>query len=68
MNLKEIKALDDAALLAAYYWIAVRTTKEVNTRKGLTKATEMEEARIMDEVLNRFNVDADAFHKILNKI
>jgi hypothetical protein len=57
MKLKEIEALDDAALLAAFYWIAVRTTNEANSRRGLTKLSAQKEEWILAEIEKRFNVD-----------
>lgn len=57
MKLKEIEALDDAALLAALYWIAVKTTNEANSRRGLTKQSAQKEEWILAEIEKRFGVD-----------
>ena len=56
MKLKEIEAknLDDAALLAALYWIAVKTTNEANSRRGLTKQSAQKEEWILAEIEKRF--------------
>lgn len=56
MNLKEIKTMTHDELLAGFYWIAVRATNEVNSRRGLTKQTAKEEEWFIAEVEKRFNV------------
>lgn len=59
MNIKEIKALDNNALIAELYWTAVRTTNEVNSRRGLTKKQAQKEERVIKEVAERFGLDFD---------
>ena len=57
MRLKDIQALDDAGLLVAFYWIGIKTTKETNSPRGLTKRTSQEELWIIEEVEKRFNLE-----------
>jgi hypothetical protein len=57
MNKKEIKALDNNKLLIEFYWIAVKTTNEVNSRRGLTKKTALKEERLLEELAERFGLD-----------
>lgn len=64
MKLKEIQSLDNASLLTAFYWIGIKTTKETNSRRGLTKRTIQEETWIIEEVEKRFNLEIK--DKILN--
>ena len=56
MRLKDIQTKSDAELLAAFYWIAVSTTKETNSHRGLTQKTLQEEKWIIQEVEKRFNL------------
>ncbi len=67
MNLKEIKALSNEHLLSSFYWIAVRTTNEENSRRGLTKQTSKEERWIIETVIERFNLHPDSFKGELDK-
>ncbi len=67
MNLKEIKALSDVKLLSSFYWIGVRTTKEVNSKRGLTNQTSKEEQWLIEVVANRFGVTAEALREEMNK-
>lgn len=59
MRLKEIQALDDASLLTAFYYMGIKTTKETNSRRGLTKKTSQEEQWIIKEIEKRFNVELE---------
>jgi len=68
MNMKEIQGLNDTELISSFYWIAIRSTNEVNSRRGLTKATMKEESIIFEEIQKRFNLDPNIFKdKIMNK-
>ena len=64
MRLKEIQALDDASLLTAFCYMGIKTTKETNSPRGLTKKTFQEEQWIIKEIEKRFNVELE--DKILN--
>ena len=59
MRLKEIQALDDASLLTAFYYMGIKTTKETNSPRGLTKKTSQEEQWIIKEIEKRFNVELE---------
>jgi hypothetical protein len=67
MNLKEIKALNNEELVAAFYWVAVSLTNEVNSRRGLTKGTQKQEKWLMNEIIKRFDLDAESFEKMIIK-
>jgi len=67
VNLDEIKALDDVKLISSFFWVAVRSTNEVNSRRGLSKKTVLEESRIVDEIARRFNLDVESLKKELDK-
>jgi hypothetical protein len=62
MTKKEINALDNEQLLSAFYWIGVKATNEENYR-GVTKKTVKEESYLIEEITNRFGLDADSFRK-----
>ena len=57
MRLKDIQAQSDAELLASFYWISSRSTKETNSRRGLTQQTIQEERWIIQEIEKRFNLE-----------
>jgi hypothetical protein len=59
MNKKEIQELSGEKLLNAFYWLAVRTTHEVNSKRGLTKQTIKEEDLILNEFASRFGLNRD---------
>jgi hypothetical protein len=67
MNLTQIRGLNDLELMSAYYWIAVRTTNETNSRRGLTKKTDKEETWIIETVAERFGLNLEDFKKELDK-
>jgi|tagenome__1003787_1003787.scaffolds.fasta_scaffold18755232_1 hypothetical protein len=66
MNQKEIMALDNQKLVAAFYWIAVKATNETNSRRGMTKKTEKQEEWLIAEMCKRFGLDAAALDKEIN--
>lgn len=66
MKQSEIKVMTNEELMAAFYWAAVRTTNEVNSRRGLTKQTAKEETWLIAEVTKRFGLDATALHNGMN--
>lgn len=57
MKKAEIKALNNQELIAELYWTAVRTTNEVNSRRGLTKKQHQKEEWVLQEVAERFGLD-----------
>ncbi|ASU01113.1 hypothetical protein ANTHONY_273 [Bacillus phage Anthony] len=57
LTIKEIQEKSDTELIASLYWVTVRSTKETNSLRGLTKRTIQEEERILREVIKRFNLD-----------
>jgi hypothetical protein len=59
MKKSEVTGYEDAELLNAFYWVAVRTTNEVNSKRGLTKGTKKEELLILEEMAKRFNIDLE---------
>lgn len=59
MKKKEIEDMNQEKLLNAFYWLAVRTTHEVNSKRGLTKATIKDEDLILDELASRFGLNRD---------
>jgi hypothetical protein len=67
MNLKEIKQLDNVKLVSAFYWIAVKTTNEVNSRRGLTKQTDKQEEWLIQEMSSRFELPYSELKKELDK-
>lgn len=66
MTLKEIKALENEKLVSAFYWIAVKATNEVNSRRGLTKQTAKEEEWLKQEMCSRFNLIYSILDKDIN--
>jgi hypothetical protein len=64
MKLKDIKSLDNASLLTNFYLMGIKTTKETNSPRGLTKKTLQEETWIIEEVEKRFNLELK--EKLLN--
>lgn len=59
MNKTEISLLENEELLIAFYWLAVRTTNEENSRRGVTKKTFKEEGLILEEMHKRFGIDIE---------
>ncbi|ASR79888.1 hypothetical protein JANET_265 [Bacillus phage Janet] len=57
LTIKEIKEKSDTELIASLYWVAVRSTNEINSYRGLTKRTAQDEERILREAIERFNLD-----------
>lgn len=64
---KEIVEKSDEKLLSAFYWIAVRVTNEVNSKRGLTKGTQKDEQAILAEMVKRFNLDEDTLKELIFK-
>jgi hypothetical protein len=59
LNKKEIQELSPEKLLNAFYWLAVRTTHEVNSKRGLTKQTVKDEDLILNELASKFGINRD---------
>jgi hypothetical protein len=63
MKKSEISELEQNELLIAFYWNAVRTTHEVNSKRGLTKSTQKQEDWILEEMAYRFGLDLEKLKK-----
>jgi hypothetical protein len=59
MDKKEIENLSNSELITSLYWTAVRTTHEVNSKRGLTKKQANEETIIINECVKRFHLDPE---------
>lgn len=68
MTKKDIAELSDLKLLAGWYWVGSRVTNEVNSKRGLTKATAKQEAYYVTEICKRFGFAPDDFFKELNPL
>ncbi len=64
MNKTEARKATLEDLLEAFYWVAVRTTKEENSTRGLTKKTRAAEEIIKAELVNRLGLDPDFAKRI----
>lgn len=67
MKKSELQSYDNERLLRAFYWVGVRTTNEVNSKRGLTKATFKEEQMILEEMVKRFNLDLEKLKDAISK-
>lgn len=52
-----IEGTSDERLFTALYWNIVRSTKEVNSTRGLTKKTAEVEKALLKECIKRFGLD-----------
>lgn len=62
---KEIKEMETVNLLAAFYLVAVKSTKEANSRRGVTKRTTNDEQLITDELCERLDLDKEQLQRRL---
>lgn len=67
MNKTEINQLSDEKLICEFYWTAVKTTNEANSRRGLTKATAKKEEWLVEAVAKRFGLDVEILKKEINQ-
>lgn len=63
---KELTEKSDENLISALYWVAVRTTHEVNSKRGLTKGTAKDEQAVLEAVATRFNLDLEKLKELID--
>lgn len=64
---KDIAEFNNEELLNAFYWLGVKTTKQSNSTRGISKATIKQEQWIVEELSKRFNLDGEKLKGMLNK-
>ncbi|MEC2463511.1 hypothetical protein P9X10_01170 [Bacillus cereus] len=53
----EIVGMTNEELVSELLWCTIRSTKEINSMRGLTKQTAKEEEWLLGEMAKRFNLD-----------
>lgn len=67
MKKSEIVSMTNEELVAEMLWCTIRSTKEINSMRGLTKQTIKEEQWLLGEVAKRFNLDLEVIQEKMNK-
>lgn len=54
---QELQEATNEDIFAALYWIAIKSTHEVNSKRGMSNITAKSEDLLFDEIVKRFNLD-----------
>lgn len=64
---KDLDNKNNEELISALYWVAVHVTNEVNSKRGLTKGTQKDEALVLQTVAKRFDMDLELLKGLIIK-
>jgi hypothetical protein len=64
--LAKFETLENENLVCELYWAIVQVVHETNSKRGLSKKSSKHEQDLLQELCNRFNLDADKLEKLIN--
>ena len=64
---KQIVNMGNEELLSSLYWISSQMTKETNSARGISQATNKDERYLIDVISKRFDIDKEKLNKLINQ-